>query len=636
MIQKSVRRWAGFAIGETDPHAGPHTATIKAIRSNAASLEQCSDEELRQKCRNLQFEAMAGATLKDLLVPAFGLACATIERVTGLRPFPTQVRAGIELCHPCIVEMATGEGKTLTALMPVFLKSLDRKGLLFATSNDYLAQRDADHAIEVFSRLGISVGCIQSESEDQQRKIAYQCDVTYGTITQFGFDFLRDRAKKKFNLQHGVSSESEPVGRGTLNAIIADEADGALIDEAVTPMLIASSPTPIPDFQARLYQWADQTAKQAVPTKHYQKNTLKEKMELSEAGRTWVRQMAQSLKIEKTSLLDLFEYVERAILVNVDYVRDKKFIVQGGKIIMVDENTGRLGIGREWSEGMQQAIQAKEDLTITGQSGQLAKVSVQNFVRAFKHRSGMTGTATQSAREFKKIYKLKVKPIPTYRKSLRKTLRELAFVDRRQAFEAAAKEVQAMADLGRPVLVGTRTIQISEEVAEVFQELGVDHTLLNAKNDAAEADIISDAGQTGKVTIATNMAGRGTDIKLDKISNDAGGLHVVVLGLQTSKRSDRQLFGRCARQGDPGSYRVIHFLDDDLLDMAWGQVAAEKKREALRNPFQQGSCSAVMRHAQKIISNRSESNRGAMLYQEKKFVKKLFNAGLDPILDVPG
>lgn len=637
MIQDSVKRLAGtLNVADRNSHAGIHAATIKDIRKHAASLEKCSDDELKQKCRNLQFEAMAGGTLRELLVPAFGLACVTIERVTGMRPFPTQIRAGIELCHPCIVEMATGEGKTLTALMPVFLKSLERKGLYFATSNDYLAQRDADHAAEVFSRLGITVGCIQSEDEDDQRREAYQCDVTYGTISQFGFDFLRDRAKIKFNRKNGASSESEPVGRSVLNAIIADEADGALIDEAVTPMLIASTPNPIPDFKGRLYLWAHKTAQQSIPTEHYKKDPLKDKIELTESGRAWVRQMAQTLDVEKTSLLDLFEYVERAILVNNDYIRDKKFIVQDDKIIMVDENTGRLGIGREWSEGMQQAIQAKEGLTITGQSGHLARVSVQNFVRAFKHRSGMTGTATQSAREFKKIYKLKVKPIPTYRKCLRESYPELAFADRHEAFQTIADEVKSLAAKGRSILVGTRTIQISEHISAAFDEFGIEHTLLNAKNDESEANIISEAGQSGRITIATNMAGRGTDIKLDEKTNAAGGLHVVVLGIHNSKRIDRQLYGRCARQGDPGSYRVIHFLDDDLLDVAWGQVPAEKLRDELRKSFSKSACISLMRRAQGTISRRLESNRGAMLHQEKKFVKKLSNAGLDPVLDVPG
>ena len=613
-----------------------HTSLIGRIEKEAARYSNKSDSELRQQCRNLQFDAMAGTAFSKLLVPAFGLIFATIERTTGMRPYPTQVRAGIELCQPCIVEMATGEGKTLTALLPTFLKSLDKKGLYFATSNDYLARRDAAHAQEVFERLGVSVGYIQSESTDVDRREAYQCDIIYGTTSQFGFDFLRDRAKKRFTLVEGPSAGAIPVGRGYLHALIADEADGLLIDEAVTPMVISSSPASLPEYKSRLYHWAHQTAQLAVQTKHYKKDPIKDKVELTEAGRAWVRQHAQNLETEHTSPLDLFEYIERAILIHNDYDRDTRYIIQDEKVIIVDENTGRLGIGREWSEGIQQAIQAKENLPVTAPSGHLARVSVQNFVRSFKHISGMTGTAAQSAREFKKIYKLKVRPIPTYRKCLRTSKSTIATLDRQTAFASVADEIQTMNELGRPVLVGTRTIHISEELSNYLNEQGIEHTLLNAKNDEHEAEIIADAGQEGRITIATNMAGRGTDIKLSPEAFEAGGLHVIVLGIHNSKRIDRQLIGRCARQGDPGSYRIVLFLDDDLLDYAWGPPIAKQARKNIERSFTQSQCIALFRQAQKTVNHRMESNRAAMLHQEKKSVKKLSNAGLDPILEIPG
>ena len=613
-----------------------HASLIGKIEKEAAHYANQTDLELRQQCRNLQFEAMAGSAVSKLLVPSFALTFATIERVTGMRPYPTQVRAGIELCKPCIVEMATGEGKTLTALLPTFLRSLNKRGLYFATSNDYLARRDAAHAKEIFDRLGITIGCIQSESTDDERRQAYQCDVTYGTTSQFGFDFLRDRAKRRFILSDGPSSGATPVGRGHLHALIADEADGLLIDEAVTPMVISSSPASLPEYKCRLYQWAHQTAGQAMQAIHYKKDPIKDKVELTEAGRAWVRQHAQHLEHKNTSALDLFEYMERAILIHNDYERDARYIIQDGKVIIVDENTGRLGIGREWSEGIQQAIQAKENLPITAPSGHLAKISVQNFVRSFKHVSGMTGTAAQSAREFKKIYKLKVRPIPTYRRCLRTAKPTIATLDRQTAFAEVAAEIQAMAEQGRPVLVGTRTIHISEELSHYLSQQGTEHTLLNAKNDEHEAEIIADAGEEGRITIATNMAGRGTDIKLSAKAFEAGGLHVIALGIHNSKRIDRQLIGRCARQGDPGSYRIVLFLDDDLLDHAWGPTVAKNARCSLREAFTSAKCISLFKRAQKAFSHRMESNRAAMLYQEKKSVKKLSNAGLDPVLEIPG
>ena len=616
--------------------ANQNASLMSRIKTAAADFDSKSDVQLQQQFKNLQFEAMAGKQLNDLIVPCFALACVTIQRATGLKPYPTQIRAAIELCRPCIVEMATGEGKTLTALMPVLLKSLDRKGLYFATSNDYLAKRDAQHAQKVFERLGITVGCIEDSDEDDARRVAYQCDIVYGTTSQFGFDFLRDRAKKRFADANGPSPETEPVGRSKLNSIIIDEADGLLIDEAVTPLLISSQAKPLPDFKSRLYTWAQEISAQAEQTKHYTKNEIKDKIDLTNAGRAWARKMAQTLRLEQTSMLDLFDYVERAILVNNDFIRDKKYIVRDGEIIIVDENTGRLGVGRQWGHGLQQAIQAKENLEIMGEKGHLAKVSIQSFVRSFKHLSGMTGTAVQSSREFKKIYKLQVKPIPTYRKNLRIQLPTIAFPDRATAFGILCDEVESLAQQGRPILVGTRTIKISEQLSAEFSRRGIDHTLLNAKNDEAEADIISQAGCSGQITIATNMAGRGTDIKLDPVAEKAGGLHVFVLGIHNSPRIDRQLIGRCARQGDPGSFRIVLFLDDDLLDYAWGPVRAEQLRADLKKSFSEKSCIALIRSAQKTISSRMETSRAAMLEQERKTIKKLANAGLDPVLEIPG
>lgn len=608
---------------------------ISQIEGEAKKYLGRTDAELRQSCRNLRFEAMAGANLKQLLVPSFGLAFATIEKKTGLRPYHTQIRAAVELCRPCIVEMATGEGKTLTALMPVFLKALYGKGVYFATSNDYLASRDADHARQVYQDLGITVGCIKSESDDQARRTAYQCDITYGTTSEFGFDFLRDRAKAKFNQDHGPSAETQEVGRGELHTIIVDEADGLLIDEAATPMVISSVPKPLSDAKSELFRWAHQTALLAEPTAHYRKNTIKDKIELTERGREWTRQMARSLPLERRSILDLFEYVERAILMHTEYIRDKRFVIQDNQVVIVDENTGRLGVGREWSDGIQQAIQAKEGLEVTGESGHLAKVSVQNFIKSFKHCSGMTGTAIQSTREFRKTYKLPVKPIPTFRKSLRIKLPTHAYLHQREAFEFLVGEIRTLIRLGRPVLIGTRTIQISEQLSEKLHEERVSHTLLNAKNDQSEADIISRAGVAGRVTIATNMAGRGTDIKLDELAKNSGGLHVFVLGIHNSKRIDRQLIGRCARQGDPGSYRIVLFLTDDFLDFAWGPEIAQRSRDQIRSANPAAGIVALFESAQRTITTRMESNRAEMLHHERKSIKQLSNAGLDPVLDIP-
>ena len=610
--------------------------TLRRIRRQMQTLAPLGDDDLRDAHRELVFRAKSGPRGGGLTIEAFALIGETIRRTLGMTLYDVQLLGGLGLCQRAVVEMATGEGKTLTAIAPLYVRALDGRGALLATSNSYLAGRDAEFARPVFEFLGMSVGSVGDDDEDEPRRAAYRCDVTYGTAVQFGFDFLRDRAKRRFNALPGNASEREtPVQRDRLYSILVDEADSLLIDEAATPMLIAGTPPPMSDQRKRAFYWAADLVSRLEEGRDYGWIEAEKRWTLTAAGRTVVHRSLPAVRGPELSLVDYFEFVERAIGVAKDLLRDRNYILEGEEVGLVDEGTGRLGRGRQWSGGLQQAVQAKEGLPITLPTGHLAKVTAQSFFLAFEHLSGMTGTAAAARRELRRTYRLKIRSIPTRLATGRVEWPDLAAAGRDEWLALIDADCRRMVGRRRSGLVGTRNVADSEAVADYLSRNGVACELINARRDDLEAEIVGRAGQPGRVTVATNMAGRGTDIKLDPAVKRAGGLHVILAGIHSPSRVDRQLIGRSGRQGDPGSYRRIFCLEDDLLDKALTPDRAATVRRRLAGRFSVTACVKWFEAAQRVLSRREEASRRSMFVRDRTHLKTLRRAGLDPLLEVP-
>lgn len=600
------------------------------------------DSEIRERTLDLRFRAKTGVVPRKILPEAFALIQEVSRRVLGMKHFDVQLMAGINLASKCIVEMATGEGKTLTAMLPLFLHALNGKGAHLATANDYLARRDAETTRPVFEALGLTVGVVESSSSDPERRAAYNSDITYGTCAEFGFDFLRDRMKRRASKitntrtsETATEAEDENMlqaVRRKMHFILVDEADSIMIDDAGTPLIIGASSSKQRERVTRMYQWCSKHATKARESNEFRYIEHRKKVELTESGRTWVREISRSSQMSDLPVVDLYEYMERAIKVERDYQLDRNYVVNSGVVTIVDNNTGRLAVGRHWQDGIHQAIEAREGLTITVPTASAAQLTIQSLILSYPVRAGMTGTARSSRREFRKVYKMRVVSIPTRLPSQRQRWPSQFFADEQSKMLAIRDEVVKLRDAGRSVLIGSRSVAKSERLSTLFNEANIPHDVLNARYEDKEAEIVACAGEIGRVTISTSMAGRGTDIKLDESVRSQGGLHVVICELNDSARVDRQLIGRCARQGDPGSFRYFHSLDDHVLDPKnrteiWGKLL-----RAI--PFSPPEW--WFRCAQSQIHAKSVRDRLAMLHFEKKKLRTLKQAGLDPVLDVVG
>ncbi len=615
--------------------SGSWPGRLAAIKHARERFQPLTLSALKDESLKLQYSAKCGQNLNKLLPAAFGLLSEVSHRIHGMLPYDVQLMGAMRLCRRNIIEMATGEGKTLTALMPLYLRSLEGKGALLATANDYLAARDAEFARPVFDVLGLSVGAVLDDATDDQRRAAYFCDVTYGTANQFGFDFLRDRAKVRFKLQHPAGEHEQPVGRGRLYSVLVDEADSLLIDEAATPLVISSGPPPLSDEKAEAFQWAAKYAPQATEGVHYQYNLIEKRVYLTPVGKQWVYNTIPHRLGGTLSTVDWHEYIERGIYVLRDQLPDRNYLIQDGGILLVEQATGRVGVGREWADGVQQAIQAKEGLAITMPNGHLARVTVQSLFLASEHLSGMTGTARSARGEFRSIYKLAIREIPTHRPCGRREMEALVCLSEDEWLEAIAEDCHTMCCAGRSVLIGARSISLSEKISAHLDSRSMEHQLLNARHDASEAQLVARAGEQGRITVATNMAGRGTDIDLSPEVRENGGLHVILAGVHESARVDRQLIGRAGRQGDPGSFRKILCLQDELLDTAFSQTEVTLIRERLIGGYSVRACMQTFDRAQAIITSRESAKRRSLFYSEKKNLKHLHRGGLDPLLDFP-
>ncbi len=618
---------------------------VQQINALEPELQEQNDRELRKRSLSLRFRAKSGERLDSLVVDAYALVREASRRTLGMRHFDVQLVGGISIFKGAIAEMETGEGKTLTATLGMYLHALLGKGAHLATVNDYLAKRDADWMRPIYEILGLTVGIIQTPDSQDERRKAYACDITYGTAKEFGFDFLRDRLLLRRmghmaqdflgagSAERWDSGGEQPVQRGSYFSLV-DEADSILIDEARTPLIIGSLGDKVREQIIATYKWAAAEAKRFQEHEHYEIDDETKKFELNVAGRQLLRSLTQPESIRSVGLVDLYQFMERAIKVERDFLLDRQYVVREGEIVIVDEYTGRLAEGRKWRDGIHQAIEAKEEIEVSVPTGQAARITIQDLFLRYRHLAGMTGTASSSAGELLKIYKTRVIPIPTNRVVQRKRLPDRIFGTSDGKWRAIVEEIREQLRQSRPVLIGTRSIDKSEMLSAMLKAAGIEHQVLNAREIAAEAEIVARAGHQGKVTVATNMAGRGTDIKLADGVADLGGLHVICTELHDAARVDRQLAGRCGRQGDPGTFRQFLALDDDILRTGFGPDKGKAMAQIGEKSAEELTSYAKLFHkAQRQVERRHFRDRMVLLHHERERKKMQREMGQDPYLD---
>ncbi len=578
------------------------TLFLDEINALEPAMMAASDEELRAKTPYFKDKLQKGAELSDILVEAFAVAREAARRTVQMRPFDVQVIGGLVLHEGKIAEMKTGEGKTLAATMPLYLNALAGKGVHLVTVNDYLARRDAAWMGPIYHFLGMTVGVIVHGMDDDQRREAYHADITYGTNNEFGFDYLRDNMK--FTLD-------EYVQRDFFYAIV-DEVDSILIDEARTPLIISGASDESTDKYARVNQ--------VIPLLRKEKDyTVDEKSRTSILTEEGVARVEGTLKVQnlyEPRNIDLLHHVNQALKAHTLFKRDVDYLVKEGKVIIVDEFTGRVMPGRRYSDGLHQALEAKERVKIESENQTMASITFQNYFRMYSKLAGMTGTADTEAEEFGKIYKLEVVVVPTNMPMIRTDHSDVIYKTEKEKFNAVIEEIRQLHDAKRPVLVGTISIEKSELLSKYLTRAGIKHHVLNAKNHEREAEIVAQAGQPGQVTISTNMAGRGTDIKLGEGVADLGGLHILGTERHESRRIDNQLRGRSGRQGDMGSSRFYLSLDDDLLRIFGAErIASVMDRIGMEEgqPIEHRLISKAIENAQKRVEGQNFDIRKHLL-----------------------
>jgi len=641
MIGKLVKKIVGSKNDRDLKKLQPFVDQVNALEAEVSAL---SDEELKAKTDEFRHRLDSGENLDQLLPEAFAVVREASVRVLGLRPFDVQLIGGIVLDEGKIAEMKTGEGKTLMATLPIYLNALTGKGVHVVTVNDYLAKRDANWMGQLYTFLGLTVDCVVHGLTDEQRKAAYRADITYGTNNEFGFDYLRDNMK--FDLADYVQRD--------LHYAIVDEVDSILIDEARTPLII-SGPS---EDSSELYYTVDQIIPrlekgemieerdgkigQAVKrfTGEYTVDEKAKSAALTEEGVTRVEQLLNVDNLYESKNIELLHHVNQALKAHALFQRDVDYVVQNGEVQIVDEFTGRLMPGRRWSDGLHQAVEAKERVKIANENQTLATITFQNYFRMYEKLAGMTGTAETEAAEFNEIYKLDTVVIPTNRPMQRDDMADVIYKTEKEKFLAVVEDIVECHEKGQPVLVGTITIDKSEVLSALLKKRGVPHNVLNAKQHEREAYIVAQAGSKGSVTIATNMAGRGTDIVLGgnpemtaraeaanaedpearfnellpvyeercKVGRqevlDAGGLYILGTERHESRRIDNQLRGRSGRQGDPGKSHFYLSLEDDLLRIFGSQKVAyimDKMKIPDGEPIEHGIISRAIENAQKKV-----------------------------------
>ena len=526
-------------------------SVVEKINSLEAEFQKLTNDELAAKTVEFRSRLSAGETMDHILPEAFAAVREASVRTTGLRHFDEQLLGGMVLHEGKISEMKTGEGKTLVATLPLYLNALSAKGCHLITVNDYLAQRDRACMGPIYELLGLTVGVVINDKDYDQRRASYNCDITYGTNNEFGFDYLRDN----------MAVSIEQCVQRELNYAIVDEVDSILIDEARTPLIISGTV----DDDVAIYSKADAIVRKLQNTIDFTRDEKTKNAVFTEAGIKKVETLLGVSHLYDIDNMDLAHSITEALKAHHLFKADIDYVVKDGEIIIVDEFTGRLMTGRRYSEGLHQAIEAKEGVDIRSESQTLATITFQNYFRLYNKLSGMTGTAATEEAEFIKIYNMEVIEIPTHKKMIRDDETDVIYKTKKEKFNAIADEVAQRHKLGQPVLLGTISIENSELLSTILQRRGLQHHVLNAKYHEREAEIIAKAGQKNAITIATNMAGRGTDIVLGPEVPSVGGLHIIGSERHESRRIDNQLRGRSGRQGDPGSTRFYVSLEDDLM-----------------------------------------------------------------------
>jgi preprotein translocase subunit SecA len=607
---------------------------IVKINSMEAEFEKLSDEQLRAKTEEFKARLKKGETLDAILPEAFAVCREGGKRSLGMRHYDVQLIGGISLHRGKISEMRTGEGKTLVGTLAVYLNALEGKGVHVVTVNDYLAARDAEWMGKLYRFLGLSVGVIIHGLNDQERKENYNCDITYGTNNEYGFDYLRDNMKFRF----------EDYVQRELNFAIVDEVDSILIDEARTPLII-SGPT---DENSDKYFTVNKIIPYLQKETHYTIDEKSKTASLNETGMSKVEELLNVTSLYDPDNIEILHHVHAALKAHAIFKKDVDYVVRDGKVVIVDEFTGRIMPGRRWSDGLHQAVEAKEGVDVENENQTLASITYQNYFRMYKKLAGMTGTADTEAEEFKKIYNLDVMLIPTNKPTRRVDQDDVIFKDKPSKYKAIVKEIQACYERGQPVLVGTAHIDKSEEVSEYLRRAKIPHNVLNAKHHEREAEIIAQAGRFKAVTIATNMAGRGTDIllggnpeflaKRDVAEEDpsykeviakyktqceaekqkvtaAGGLYILGTERHESRRIDNQLRGRAGRQGDPGTSRFFLSLDDELFRVFGGDRIKNLMGGSLEDdePIEHPWLSRAIENAQKKVEGHHFDTRKHVL-----------------------
>ncbi len=530
---------------------------VEKINAFEPQMHAMSDEQLKAQAVLFKERLNNGESIDDILPEAFATVREASVRTLNMRHFDAQLIGGVALHQGKIAEMKTGEGKTLAATLPAYLNALSNRGVHIITVNDYLAKRDTEWMGHIYNFLGLSVGCILHGLNEDERDAAYSADVTYGTNNEFGFDYLRD------NMKFG----KDDIVQGKLNFAIVDEVDSILIDEARTPLIISGPAEKSTD----LYHLANGIIPRLVLEQDYTLDEKARSAALTEEGITKSEKILKVDNLYDPKYIELLHHINQALKAYTLFKRDVDYIVKNGEVIIVDEFTGRLMPGRRYSDGLHQALEAKENVKIENENQTLATITFQNYFRMYNKLAGMTGTADTEAAEFKKIYGLDVLVIPTNKPMIRIDNPDVIYKTRREKFDAVIDEIVELHKKGQPALVGTISIDVSENFSRKLKKRSIKHSVLNAKNHEGEAEIIALAGQRGAVTISTNMAGRGTDIVLGEGVTKLGGLHIIGTERHESRRIDNQLRGRSGRQGDPGSSRFYLALEDDLLRIFGGE-----------------------------------------------------------------
>ena len=594
-----IKRFLG---DNNDKYIAEYRSVVDRINALEPKMQGLTDDKLVGMTRQFKERLAAGETLDDLLPEAFAVVREGSRRVLGMRHFDVQLIGGMCLHDGRIAEMRTGEGKTLVATLPVYLNALTGKGVHMVTVNDYLAKRDSEWMGRLYRFLGLSVGLIAHDMDFPERKFAYSCDVTFGTNNEFGFDYLRDNM---------VIDERQMVQR-PLHYAIVDEVDSILIDEARTPLIISGPGQKSTDIYVKMAH-AVATLKEGTDYK------VDEKQKTISPADSAVPKIEKLIGVKNLYAPENIEYSHcfmAALRAKALMKRDRDYIVKDGEVIIVDEFTGRVMPGRRFSDGLHQAIEAKEGVKVQRESQTLATITFQNYFRMYDKLSGMTGTADTEAVEFAQIYGLEVSTIPPNRPMVRKDMPDLIYRTRREKMQAIIQAIKELHATGQPVLVGTISIETSELISQLLKREGVPHSVLNAKHHAQEAEIVAQAGQAGKVTIATNMAGRGTDIKLGEGVVELGGLHILGTERHESRRIDNQLRGRSGRQGDPGSSRFYLSLEDDLMrlfgsDRLSGLMQKLGMQEG--EPIENNMVSRAIENAQKRVEGHHFEIRKTLL-----------------------